>query len=73
MSPGTEDPRKRQADRSDVRQEFARFTQPEEQVREAFAGLTNFDATEIETALKATAAQLGVKVGALVHRSGEVD
>jgi hypothetical protein len=29
MSPGTEDPRKKQANRSDVRQEFARFTKPE--------------------------------------------
>jgi glutamyl-tRNA synthetase len=38
-----------------------------QQVREAFASLTNFGATEIETALKATATQLGVKVGALVH------
>ena len=36
-------------------------------VREAFAALENFDAANLETALKATAAQLGVKVGALVH------
>ena len=36
-------------------------------VREAFAGLENFDAANLETALKATAAQLTVKVGALVH------
>jgi glutamyl-tRNA synthetase len=36
-------------------------------VREAFAALENFDAASLETALKATAAQLGVKVGALVH------
>jgi glutamyl-tRNA synthetase len=36
-------------------------------LRDAFASLENFDATSIETALKATAAQLGVKVGALVH------
>ena len=36
-------------------------------LREAFATLENFDATSIETALKATAAALGVKVGALVH------
>ena len=34
---------------------------------EAFAALKNFGAAEIETALKATAAKLGVKVGALVH------
>lgn len=36
-------------------------------VREAFAGLENFAAANLETALKATAAQLTVKVGALVH------
>lgn len=36
-------------------------------VREAFAALANFDAASLETALKATAAQLGVKVGVLVH------
>ena len=36
-------------------------------LREAFAVLENFDATSIEATLKATAAQLGVKVGALVH------
>jgi glutamyl-tRNA synthetase len=36
-------------------------------VREAFAGLEPFDAANLETRLKATAAQLGVKVGALVH------
>jgi glutamyl-tRNA synthetase len=36
-------------------------------VREAFAVLENFAAANLETALKATAAQLAVKVGALVH------
>jgi glutamyl-tRNA synthetase len=36
-------------------------------VRETFAVVENFDAANLETALKATAAQLGVKVGALVH------
>ena len=36
-------------------------------VREAFAALEKFDAANLETGLKATAAQLGVKVGALVH------
>ena len=36
-------------------------------VREAFAALEKFDAASLETALKATAAQLGVKVGVLVH------
>ena len=36
-------------------------------LRDAFAVLENFDATSIEATLKATAAQLGVKVGALVH------
>src|SRR5437762_10928434 len=38
-----------------------------EAVRAAFAGLENFDATNLETTLKATAANLGLKVGALVH------
>ena len=36
-------------------------------VREAFASVENFEASNLETVLKATAAQLGVKVGALVH------
>src|SRR5438552_5462217 len=36
-------------------------------VRAALEGLRNFNATEIESAFKATAAKLGVKVGALVH------
>jgi glutamyl-tRNA synthetase len=36
-------------------------------VRDAFASLGKFGAAEIESALKATAATLGVKVGALVH------
>ena len=36
-------------------------------VREAFAALEKFDAISWETALKATAATLGVKVGVLVH------
>ena len=38
-----------------------------EAVRAAFAALENFDAVGLEAALKATAASLGVKVGALVH------
>ena len=38
-----------------------------EAVRAAFAALDNFDAANLETTLKATAANLGVKVGALVH------
>ena len=36
-------------------------------VREAFATLEVFNAASLEAALKATAAQLGVKVGVLVH------
>ena len=36
-------------------------------VRDAFGALAKFDAVEIEATLKATAAKLGVKVGALVH------
>ncbi|HVF72443.1 MAG TPA: glutamate--tRNA ligase, partial [Chthoniobacterales bacterium] len=38
-----------------------------EQIRAAFAGLANFNAAELETTLKATAANLGVKAGVLVH------
>lgn len=38
-----------------------------EAVREAFAAVEPFEAASLETALKATAAQLGVKVGGLVH------
>jgi glutamyl-tRNA synthetase len=36
-------------------------------VREAFAMLENFDAANLESTMKGTAAQLGVKVGVLVH------
>jgi glutamyl-tRNA synthetase len=36
-------------------------------VRAAFASATPFDAATLETRLKATAAELGQKVGALVH------
>jgi glutamyl-tRNA synthetase len=38
-----------------------------EAVRAAFAGLERFDAASLEAALKGTAANLGVKVGVLVH------
>jgi glutamyl-tRNA synthetase len=36
-------------------------------IRDAFAAVELFDAATIETALKVTAAQLGVKAGVLVH------
>jgi len=36
-------------------------------MRAAFAGMESFSATEIETVMKATAKELGVKVGAIVH------
>jgi len=36
-------------------------------VRDAFSALQRFDAAEIETTLKTTAANLGIKVGAIVH------
>jgi glutamyl-tRNA synthetase len=36
-------------------------------VRDAFSALEKFDAIEIEATLKTTAANLGVKVGAIVH------
>ena len=38
-----------------------------QKLREALGALTSFDAASIETALKATAKELGVKTGALVH------
>jgi glutamyl-tRNA synthetase len=38
-----------------------------EKVRDAFGKLPTFDAASIEAALKATAAELGVKVGVLIH------
>jgi glutamyl-tRNA synthetase len=38
-----------------------------EKLRDAFARAEKFDAATIETALKSTAMELGVKVGALVH------
>jgi glutamyl-tRNA synthetase len=38
-----------------------------EKLRDAFARQTAFDAATIETTLKATAAELGVKVGVLIH------
>jgi glutamyl-tRNA synthetase len=38
-----------------------------ERVRDAFGKLPTFDAASIEAALKATAAELGVKVGVLIH------
>jgi glutamyl-tRNA synthetase len=38
-----------------------------EAVRTAFAGLENFDAANLEAMLKGTAANLGLKVGALIH------
>ena len=36
-------------------------------LREAFAALESFDVATLETTLKATAAQLGIKAGPLVH------
>jgi len=38
-----------------------------QKLRDTFAELENFDATSIETALKTTAAELGLKPAALVH------
>jgi glutamyl-tRNA synthetase len=38
-----------------------------EKVRDAFSKLSAFDAASIEAALKATATELGVKVGVLIH------
>ena len=38
-----------------------------EKLRDAFGKLVSFDAAAIETALKATATELGVKVGVLIH------
>jgi glutamyl/glutaminyl-tRNA synthetase len=38
-----------------------------EKLRDAFAALNSFDAASVETALKETAKNLGVKVGVLIH------
>ncbi len=38
-----------------------------EKLRDAFAALNTFDAATLETALKETAKQLGVKAGVLIH------
>ena len=38
-----------------------------EKLRDAFGKLVSFDAAAIEATLKATAAELGVKVGVLIH------
>ena len=38
-----------------------------EKLRDAFAALNSFDAATLETALKETAKQLGVKAGVLIH------
>jgi glutamyl-tRNA synthetase len=38
-----------------------------EKLRDAFGKLPAFDAASIETALKTTATELGVKVGVLIH------
>ncbi|HEX8898010.1 MAG TPA: glutamate--tRNA ligase family protein [Chthoniobacterales bacterium] len=51
-----------------IAKHFMSENQPRlEAVRAAFAGLENFDATSLETTLKATAANLGLKVRDLVH------
>jgi glutamyl-tRNA synthetase len=36
-------------------------------IRDTLSALEKFDAAEIETALKSTAAKLGIKLGAIVH------
>jgi len=38
-----------------------------EKLRDAFGKLASFDAASLEAALKAVAAELGLKAGALVH------
>ena len=51
-----------------VRKHFISENKPRLQtVRDAFAKIDNFKAEEIETGMKSTAANLGVKVGAIVH------
>jgi glutamyl-tRNA synthetase len=52
----------------DVSKEFAPANQPRiAALRSAFSALPSFDALSLEGALKATAAQCGVKAGVLVH------
>ncbi|MDR3456814.1 MAG: glutamate--tRNA ligase family protein [Verrucomicrobiae bacterium] len=51
-----------------ARKSFVPESKPRlEKVRDAFGRLSTFDAASIEAALKATAAELGVKVGVLIH------
>ncbi len=51
-----------------VAKHFTAENRPQLQaVRDAFSALEKFDATEIEATLKTTAANLGVKIGAIVH------
>jgi glutamyl-tRNA synthetase len=51
-----------------VAQNFTRENKPRLQaVREAFVRIDNFSVSEIEIAMKATAKELGIKVGAIVH------
>jgi glutamyl-tRNA synthetase len=51
-----------------AKKSFAAENKPRlEKLREAFARLDKFDAASVESALKTTAASLGIKTGALVH------
>jgi glutamyl-tRNA synthetase len=51
-----------------ARKSFVSDNKPRvEKLREAFARTDSFNATNLEAALKATAAELGVKAGVLVH------
>ena len=55
-------------DQQSVAKHFAPENKPRlKAVREALSALEKFQAAEIEATLKATAAKLGVKVGAIIH------
>ena len=55
-------------DRESARKDFVPENRPRlGRLRDAFAQLPNFEPAALETTLKAVAAELGVKVGLLVH------
>jgi glutamyl-tRNA synthetase len=55
-------------DAESAKKDFVPENKPRlEKLRDAFAALNSFDAATLETALKETAKQLGVKTGVLIH------
>jgi glutamyl-tRNA synthetase len=50
-----------------MRESILRRGQPNQAVRDAFAAIETFDVAGVEAALRKVSADLGVKLGALVH------